>query len=133
MYNIIPMGTLGSGETTVSEKNTAKTLGSGGLDVFATPAMILLMENTAAESVAKFLDENFSTVGTKIDIKHLSPSPIGAKITCNTKVISQDRAKIEFEVKAFDNAGLIGEGKHERFIIDKENFMKKAMAKTTDN
>ena len=79
MYNIIPMGTLGSGETTVSEKNTAKTLGSGGLDVFATPAMILLMENTAAESVAKFLDENFSTVGTKIDIKHLSPSPIGAK------------------------------------------------------
>src|SRR5699024_1172230 len=56
MYNIIPMGTLGNGETTVSEKNTAKTLGSGGLDVFATPAMILLMENTAAESVAKFLD-----------------------------------------------------------------------------
>ena len=65
MYNIIPMGTLGSGETTVSEKNTAKTLGSGGLDVFATPAMILLMENTAAESVAKFLDENFSTVELK--------------------------------------------------------------------
>lgn len=128
MENVIPINLTGRKEISVTEKNTAKALGSGTLEVFATPAMVCLMKNTAAESVEKLLGEEFSTVGSIIDIKHLSPSPIGAKIICETKVLSQDRAKLIFKVKAFDNKGIIGEGKHERFIINKEKFMTKALS-----
>lgn len=129
MNNIIPEKTAGRGKTEVTDENTAVTLGSGSLRVFATPAMILLIENTAAKSVEKFLDDGFTTVGSLINVKHLSPSPVGSEITCETTAVMQDRAKIVFEAKVFDGAGLIGEGTHERFIVNKEKFTQKAEAK----
>ena len=116
-------------ETTVTEELTADAWGSGGLPVFATPAMIAFMENTAWASVEPYMDEGKSTVGTKLDVSHLSASPVGAHITCETELIEVDGRRLVFNVKASDDAGLIGEGTHERFIINVEKFMSRTEAK----
>lgn len=113
----------------VTEDMTAAKLGSGLLPVYATPSMIALMENTAAGSVEEFLGEGMGTVGTLINVKHLSATPIGGKVTCESKLIEVDRKRLVFEVKASDEAGLIGEGTHERFIIDNKKFMDRTLAK----
>lgn len=113
----------------VTEDKTAAVLGSGGLFVFATPAMIALMENTASKSVADALEEGQGTVGTLIEVKHTAATPVGMEVTCETKLVEVDRKRLVFEVKAYDAAGVIGEGVHERFIIDNEKFMAKAEAK----
>jgi predicted thioesterase len=110
----------------VSKENVAATMGSGTMDVFATPAMIALMENTAFESVASELEEGSGTVGTALDIKHVSATPVGMKVTCESELVKVDGRALTFSVKAFDEAGLIGEGTHERFIVFEEKFQKKA-------
>ena len=94
--------------------------------IFATPAMIALMENTAFESVADLLDPGCGTVGTALNVKHVSATPVGMKVTCETELIKVDGRALTFSVKAYDEAGLIGEGEHERFIIFEEKFQKKA-------
>ena len=96
------------------------------MDVFATLAMIALMENTAFESVASELEEGSGTVGTALDIKHVSATPVGMKVTCESELVKVDGRTLTFSVKAFDEAGLIGEGTHERFIVFEEKFQKKA-------
>ena len=108
-------GVKGTQEIMVTEENTAKVMGSGALDVFATPAMIALMEKTAWESVQPYLEEG--------------ASPVGMKITCETELTKVDGRALTFSVKAFDEAGLIGEGEHERFIVYNEKFQAKADAK----
>ena len=113
----------------VTEQQTAKYLGSGELAVFATPCMIALMENTAYKSVQPFLDPGQGTVGTLLNVKHLAATPVGMEVRCETKLIEIDRKRLVFEVKAFDACGLIGEGMHERFIIDNQKFMQKANGK----
>lgn len=110
----------------VTEQMTAKVLGSGKLDVYATPSMIALMENTASNSVEECLEEGQGTVGTLINVKHTSATPVGMEVTCETTLTEVDRKRLVFEVKAYDAAGLIGEGVHERFIIDNARFMEKA-------
>lgn len=122
-------GITGKQTITVTEDKTAKVMGSGMLPVYATPAMIALMENTAALSVADELEDGSGTVGTLINVKHLSATPVGMEVTCETKLIEVDRKRLVFEVKAYDAAGVIGEGTHERFIIDNEKFMAKAEGK----
>ena len=104
-------------------------MGSGTLDVFATPAMIALMENTAYESVAGELEEGNGTVGTALNVKHVAATPVGMKVTCETELIKVDGRALTFSVKAYDECGLIGEGEHERFIIMNEKFQAKANAK----
>lgn len=113
----------------VTEQQTAKYLGSGELAVFATPCMIALMENTAYKSVQPFLDPGQGTVGTLLNVKHLAATPVGMEVRCETRLIEIDRKRLVFEVKAFDACGLIGEGTHERFIIDNQKFMQKANGK----
>ena len=88
--------------------------------------MIALMENTAFESVASELEEGSGTVGTALDIKHVSATPVGMKVTCESELVQVDGRALTFSVKAFDEAGLIGEGTHERFIVFEEKFQKKA-------
>lgn len=122
-------GIIGKDELIVNEMNTAEALGSGSLAVFATPAMIALMENTARLSVAPFLEDGQSTVGTLVNVKHLSASPVGMKITCRTELKEIDRRRLVFHVECSDEAGIIGEGEHERFIIDEAKFMAKTEAK----
>ncbi|MCI5873485.1 MAG: thioesterase family protein [Clostridiales bacterium] len=122
-------GITGRQTITVTEDKTAAVMGSGELAVFATPAMIALMENTASKSVADALEPGQGTVGTLIDVKHVAATPVGMEVTCETKLVEVDRKRLIFEIKAYDAAGVIGEGVHERFIIDNEKFMAKAEAK----
>lgn len=126
---MLEAGIKGTKEIMVTNENTAKTMGSGTLDVFATPAMIALMENTAYESVATELEEGSGTVGTALNVKHVAATPVGMKVTCETELIKVDGRALTFSVKAFDEKGLIGEGEHERFIVFNEKFQAKADAK----
>ena len=109
----------------VEHKDTAAVYGSGALEVFATPAMIALMEKTCLEAVADKIGEGNTTVGIAVNIKHLKASPVGALIRCDAKLIEVDRKRLVFEVQCFDGDTLIGEGTHERFVVDSETFMNK--------
>ena len=122
-------GICGVQKIVVTEQQTAKHLGSGELAVFATPCMIALMENTAYRSVQPCLEPGQGTVGTLLNVKHLAATPVGMEVRCETKLIEVDRKRLVFEVKAFDACGLIGEGVHERFIVDNQRFMQKAGSK----
>ncbi len=113
----------------VTPDKTAKTVGSGLLDVFATPAMIALMEQTAAESVESELEAGKTTVGIKINVEHLAATPVGMEVVCRSKLIQEENRKLIFEIEAFDESGLIGKAYHERFIVDAERFREKTYAK----
>ncbi|MBQ4610569.1 MAG: thioesterase family protein [Clostridia bacterium] len=116
-------------ETTVTPENIAGAVGSGSLEVFATPQMINLMEMCACLSVAPFLEQGQTTVGTNLSVSHLSATPIGMKVWCESTLTSIDGRRLVFDVKAFDEKGLIGEGSHERFIVNIEKFMARTLAK----
>ena len=111
--------------TVVSAANTAATLGSGDMDVFATPAMVALMENAAMLAVRDHLPEGSATVGTQISTSHLNASPLGASITASAELIEMDGRRLTFAVKAWDEKGTIGEGTHTRFVVDRERFLSK--------
>ena len=122
-------GVRGTQEELVTEQNIASALGSGGLAVYATPCMITLMEYCAMESVKPYLPQGSSTVGTRLDVKHLAATPIGMRVRCETELIEVDRRRLVFLCRAYDDAGLIGEGTQERFIVDNAKFMEKTQAK----
>lgn len=126
---MLEVGIKGNQEVKVSEANTALAMGSGTLKVFATPSMIALMEKTAWESVAAHLEEGSGTVGTQLNISHLSATPLGMTVRCESELIEVDGRKLVFKVSAYDDAGLIGEGSHERFIVKNEKFQAKADSK----
>ncbi|MEA3505561.1 MAG: thioesterase family protein [Bacteroidota bacterium] len=111
-------------ETSVNEKDTAATYGSGLLEVYATPAMIAFMENTSLHVVQNKLPEGYNTVGTSVNIKHLKATPVGMKVTCKAKLISVNGSKLEFDLECHDEKGLIGKGTHKRYIINTEEFIK---------
>lgn len=116
-------------ERDVTSSMTAKAMGSGTLDVLATPAMIAMVEETAWKSVAKELDPGQGTVGISLNVEHLAPTPLGMKVKCEATLVNIDGRKLTFEVAAFDERGLIGKGTHERFIINEEKFQAKANGK----
>lgn len=122
-------GIMGKQTLTVTDELTAGRIGSGTLAVYATPQMVAFMENTALKSVEPYLEEGQGTVGTSVNISHVAATPVGMQVTCETRLVSVEKRKLTFEVKCFDEAGLIGEGTHERFIIDNEKFMSKANGK----
>ena len=123
------VGLKGLAETEVCRDNTADTVGSGALPVFATPSMIALMEKAALESVQPFLDEGQGTVGTLMNTSHLSATPIGMTVRAESELTEIDRKKLTFAVRAYAGGELIGEGVHQRFIIDQQRFMEKALQK----
>lgn len=110
---------------------TASHIGSGTVRVFATPMMIALMERTCRLSVKPYLEEGQETVGIRVDVSHVSSTPVGLKVWCESEVIEIDRRRIVFKVAAYDERGLIGEGTHERFIIDVAKFQAKTEEKKT--
>ncbi|MCL2217099.1 MAG: thioesterase family protein [Defluviitaleaceae bacterium] len=118
-------GKTATATTTVSEKNTAKAVGSGNLDVFSTPMMIALMEQAACECLADILEPGQSSVGTQISVAHTAASPLGAKITATATITQAEGRKISFAISATDDTGEIGNGTHDRFIIDADRFMGK--------
>lgn len=116
-------------ELTVTPADTAATVGSGLLPVFATPRMIALMEQTASEAVSPYLEEGQTTVGTLLNVRHLAATPVGMKVFCAAELTEIDRKRLVFTVTASDECGPIGEGTHERFIVDGEKFLAKTQAK----
>lgn len=125
----IAIGLKGRAEDVVSEKNTAQAACSGALPVFGTPFMCALMEKASWTSVAPHLSENEGTVGTKLNISHVSATPVGMKVWAESEVTAVDGKRIELKVSAYDEKGLIGEGTHERFIITNDRFVAKANKK----
>ena len=122
---MLETGIIGKDEMIVTEENTASAVGSGGLDVFATPSLIALAEKTAFQSVLPYLEEGQGTVGTHIDIKHIAATPVGMKVFCETELIEVDKVKhrrLVFSVNVYDEVEKIAEGTHERFIIDSDRF-----------
>ncbi|MDR2845747.1 MAG: thioesterase family protein [Candidatus Methanoplasma sp.] len=123
---MISVGTVGEKKIWVTNIELASALGSGSLPVFATPAMVLLIESTAYESVLPELGEGESTVGISLNIKHTAPSVEGSEITCRTELIEVDRSRLVFRAEVSDGSGPIGTGTHERFLVKSEAFMSKA-------
>ena len=121
------VGMKGQAQTTVTVLNTARAVGSGQLEVFATPAMVALMEQAAVNSLELPIGQ--SSVGTSLDIKHNAATPLGAKVFATAELIEIDRRRLVFSVEVFDEAGQIGIGKHERFVIDVEPFLAKTQSR----
>ena len=115
----------GKAETVVTEKNTAKAMGSGTLDVFATPAMVALMEHAAMYAVAADLPEGSTTVGARMETTHVRPSAVGAVIAAEAELVETEGRRLTFRVAAFDGEALIGEGTHVRYIVDRAKFLSK--------
>ncbi len=130
--NELPIGLKGQAETTVNEQNTAAAMGSGLLPVFATPAMLALMENAAATSVQPYLGEGEGTVGTRLEVSHLAATPIGLAVRAESELVAVDRRKLTFTVRAWGGEELIGEGTHQRFVIDNARFLETALAQRND-
>jgi len=116
-------------EATVQEHQTAKAMRSGGVDVLSTPYMIANMECVSSECVKPFLDPGYVTVGTLVNVKHLASTPMGMKVTYSAKLVQVDGRRLVFEVQAHDDVEKIGEGSHERFIVNGERFVEKTKAK----
>lgn len=126
---MLKTGIKGHLELTVTEDITAKTMGSGELEVFATPAMLALMEKTAQTSVAEYLEEGSGTVGIKADLSHVAASPLGMKIYCDSELVQIDGRKLTFRIEARDDIEVIGTAVHERFIVDNVRFQEKTNRK----
>ena len=126
---MIESGLKGRLETIVTDAETALNVGSGKVRVFATPMMIALIEKTASLSLEPLLEEGQGSVGTMINVSHCAATPVGMKVWAESEVTEVDRRRIVFSVKAYDERGLIGEGTHERFIIDTAKFQAKADSK----
>ncbi|GHT77319.1 thioesterase [Spirochaetia bacterium] len=126
---ILHLGLRGQKEETVTDRSTASAWGSGGLPVYATPAMVVLLEGACLAAVDPLLPAGFSTVGTVLQVKHLAATPPGMSVRAVGELQEIDGRHLVFTVEVYDEAGKIGEGTHERFIIDNEKFLKKALEK----
>ncbi|MBO5687168.1 MAG: thioesterase family protein [Alistipes sp.] len=111
--------------TVVAESNTALALGSGDMEVFATPAMVALMENAAMLAVKDSLPEGSTTVGVEMQTSHIKASALGANIKASATLVEVDGRRLTFDVKAWDEKATIGEGRHVRFVVDRERFLSK--------
>lgn len=125
----IAIGTKGTEQTAVTEDKLAVTVGSGSLKVFATPAMIALMEASACNCLEEYLDNGETTVGTELNVKHSAATPAGMNVTAEAVLTAVNGRELTFDVKAFDECGEIGAGTHKRFIVYSEKFTEKTYSK----
>ncbi len=126
---MLQVGIKGHKEQIVAPEMSAARVGSGLVDVFATPMLVALVEQTCYESVLPWLDDGQGTVGTLVNVSHTSATPIGMRVWCDSELVEIDRRRLVFNVRACDEAGPIGEGIHERFVIDTARFMEKLKGK----
>lgn len=122
-------GITGISELTVSENELAVNVGSGSLEVLATPVMVMLMEKAACACISDFLEGDETTVGTEINVKHISATPKDMKVCAEAELLEVNGRELVFSVKAYDEAGDIGEGIHKRFVVYGEKFTAKANSK----
>lgn len=125
----IEIGAKESFKVMVDSFNTAKAMGSGSLEVFATPSMVAIMEKASTLILDQFLGDGSTTVGTALDITHISATPIGMEVSATAEVVEVNGREITLKVQAFDECGLIGEGIHKRFIVLSEKFQSKTNLK----
>lgn len=125
----ITVGMKGEVSTLVEREDTAKEVGSGSLLVYATPCMVALMEGAACEAIEDAMDDSKTTVGTELNIRHLSATPVGLEVRAEAEVTAVDGKVITFEVRAFDEAGEIGMGTHKRVVVPTQKFLEKAYSK----
>ena len=125
----IKPGLIGEATLVVEEKHTARHLGSGGVNVLATPIMIALMEEAGRHAVEPLLEPGYLTVGASLEVKHLAPTPLGMKVIARAELLAVDRRMLTFRVEAHDEREKVGEGTHVRAIINLERFLARVQAK----
>lgn len=125
----IPVGATHTSSVMVDETNVASAVGSGLVDVFATPMMVALVELTAAKCLEKYLEEGEVSVGTRVDVTHSAPTPVAMRVTAKATVKEVQSRTIFFDVAVHDEKGEVGKGLHTRVIVNKTKFMEKALAK----
>ncbi len=121
----LKLGMTGEAATVVAHENTAARVGAGGVEVFGTPMMIALMEQASWQSVANDLEPGYVTVGTLVNVRHLAATPLGQRVRATAELVEIEGRRLLFKVEAFDEKQKIGEGQHERFIVNLDRFMKK--------
>ncbi|MDH5412086.1 MAG: thioesterase [Alphaproteobacteria bacterium] len=122
-------GLMGSVDLTVGEEHTAPSVGSGAIHVLGTPVMINLMEAAALAAAEYLLPAGHQSLGIHLDVSHLAATPVGMKVTATAEVTAVEGNRIKFRVEAHDEADLIGEGTHERVVVNVERFDKRVRAK----
>jgi len=132
MIDASAIGAVGERFLQVTDEHSAVRWGSGDIQVFSSPHMIALMEGAAVDAASPFLDPGQSTVGIHVDVAHLAATPIGEAVSARATLVDVDNRRLTFHVQAFDPAGLIGQGSHERFIVDTERFMSNATKRCQD-
>jgi predicted thioesterase len=130
MEFLIPLNVAATRSLLVEKAHSAKEIGSGDIDVLATPMLIALMEAAALAAVQSYLATGWTTVGTRVDIEHLRATPLGGKVTAEATLLKRENRLLEFVVEAHDNFGLVGQGMHQRFIINEDKFLSKLQGKT---
>ena len=123
-------GLVGEAHAVVGQAELASAIGSGRLDVYGTPAMIGLIEIAAVNAVDHLLEDGSTTVGTRLDVRHLSPSPLGIAVRARAELVAVDGRRLTFNVEAFDAVEKIGEGTHERAVVDGNRLLTRANAKS---
>ncbi|MFA4885472.1 MAG: thioesterase family protein [Desulfotomaculaceae bacterium] len=131
MAKELEVGIKGEARDVVTDLNTAVAYGNTVVNVYASPAMIGLMEKAALSSVLPFLGEGMTTVGTRFEVKHLAATPVGLNVTARSTLVEIEGKRLLFEVEAWDDAEQIGKGIHERFIVKLEGFLKRTQSKST--
>jgi predicted thioesterase len=127
----VSIGATNTFEKIVEQRESAAAMASGAMDVFSTPSLVALFEQTALLAVDPKLPDGFGTVGTEVSVKHLKATPIGSKVKCEVKVVAIDGKRIFFTGEMWDDAGRIGEGTHTRYVINKDEFIKRGNCKTS--
>ncbi len=125
----IPVGTKAQVRTVTERSDTALEVGSGSLLVYATPCMVALMEGAACEAIEQFLPEDKTSVGTYLQIEHISATPVGMEVWAEAELIQIEGNTLTFQLTAHDESGMIGQGTHKRVIVSSQRFLDKAYAK----
>lgn len=122
-------GLIGEATTVVTETDTAGHWGSGLVPVFGTPALVGLMEGAAVQALAGHLPPGRTSVGGRIDVHHLAPTPVGMRVRARAELLEMEGRRLVFHIEAWDEVEQIGRATHERFIVDEERFVAQAKAK----
>ena len=127
----VEIGIQGRATVEVTQNNLASSTGSGAVDVFSTPSLVLLMEEAAMDALKPFMEPGESSVGTLVNIRHIAPTPPGFLVTATATLTEIDGRRLVFQVEAHDGVATIGEGTHERFLISIERFISRVREKST--